>query len=95
VNIQDFIVGLRQGASGGDTGGIVLAVVLLVVVVLVVAVVWALVSARSTRGQIDLLLDERAGTRGAGRWPTRIIVLGVVIAAFVLGGAQMDNPAQC
>ena len=67
MSIQDLIIGLRQGISGGDTGTLVLSLVILVTLILVVTVIWAVVSSRTPSGRIDILLDERAGTRGAGR----------------------------
>jgi len=93
--VRDFIVTIRQWLTSGDSGPILVAIVLVAVLLSVILVVVFVLYARTPKGRVSALLDDRAEGEDWSRWAVRLVPLVVIVLAVVLFETQADNPAQC
>lgn len=95
MSIQDIVLAIRGGASGGSTGTIVLGAVIIIALSFVVGAVVYVFYRNSPRGRVDALLDVRAQSRSTSRWPMRLAMVGLLIAGFFAAGYAVDRPSTC
>jgi hypothetical protein len=96
MSLNDIIVGIQNGITtgGGNSGRLVFAIGLVLLVLLIVGIASYVFYLMSARGRLDMLLDSRTVRRG-NPWPTRVLVLIIVIAIPLGVHVSNTQPSTC